>query len=87
MLAFGVVIGGAFSSGGLGALANTIVVAVRPGVQQAAQVVTTVASGGGGGGGGGGHCTVAARERWWWRRRRSPAALRRPFPQPPHKRR
>ncbi len=55
MLAFGVVIGGAFSSGGLGALANTIVVAVRPSVQQAAQVVTTVASGGGGGGGGGGH--------------------------------
>lgn len=64
MLAFGVVVGGAFSSGGLGALANTIVVAVRPGVQQAAQVVTSVApeSGGGGdqgppqhfGGGGGG---------------------------------
>ena len=68
MLAFGVVIGGAFSSGGLGALANTIVVAVRPSVQQAAQVVTTVAS-----------RTVAAaaagdghrssRRRRWWRRR------------------
>src|ERR1700722_1129590 len=52
MLAFGVVIGGAFSSGGLGALANTIVVAVRPSVQQAAQVVTTVSDGGSGGGGG-----------------------------------
>src|ERR1700722_5470326 len=51
MLAFGVVIGGAFSTGGLGALANTIVVAVRPSVQQAAQVVTTVSGGGGGGGG------------------------------------
>jgi hypothetical protein len=72
MLAFGVLIGGAFSSGGLGALANTIVVAVRPGVQQAAQVVTTVApqTGGGGGqgpprhfgggGGGGGGATAAA---------------------------
>src|ERR1700691_3207661 len=51
MLAFGVVIGGAFSSGGLGALANTIVVAVRPTVQQAAQVVTNAGGGGGGGGG------------------------------------
>jgi hypothetical protein len=50
MLAFGVLIGGAFSSGGLGALANTIVVAVRPGVQQAAQVVTNVAPSTGGGG-------------------------------------
>jgi hypothetical protein len=52
MLAFGVVIGGAFSSGGLGALANTIVVAVRPTVQQAAQVVTNAGGDGGGGGGG-----------------------------------
>jgi hypothetical protein len=75
MLAFGVVIGGAFSTGGLGALANTIVVAVRPSVQQAAQVVTTVSgggsgggshtgsggggSGGGGGGGGGGQAAPA----------------------------
>src|ERR1700722_12457280 len=50
MLAFGVVIGGAFSSGGLGALANTIIVAVRPTVQQAAQVVTNAGGGGGGGG-------------------------------------
>jgi hypothetical protein len=54
MLAFGVIIGGAFSPGGLTALANTIVLAVRPTVQQAAQVVTTATGGGGGGGGGGG---------------------------------
>jgi hypothetical protein len=52
MLAFGVVIGGAFSPGGLSALANTIVVAVRPSVQQAAQVVTSVAPQTGGGGSG-----------------------------------
>ena len=65
MLAFGVVIGGAFSSGGLGALANTIVVAVRPSVQQAAQVVTTVS---GGGGGGGGRSAGRQRRRGWrWR--------------------
>ena len=76
MLAFGVVIGGAFSPGGLSALANTIVVAVRPSVQQAAQVVTTVA-GESGGGGQSHHGGFRRRRRRWWRWRWRPGAPKR----------
>jgi hypothetical protein len=54
MLAVGVLIGGLTSSGGLAGLANTIVLAFRPGVQPAAQVVATSPGGGGGGFHGGG---------------------------------